>query len=113
MKIMMLKEFLQHNTGDNIVFSMVSDSGCFGPIMTRVEVTDSDFCFTCPASELNISTSDAYLDFFDGGFEASKYIEMDQSCVSRWGMHDEGQLFAVYSRKEIEAIISCLKTTLK
>jgi hypothetical protein len=94
-----------------VVFSKYSPH-IFGPLSIKAETVHNDFWYQ--QIEDAIKTEDGE-DFGDKLFNAQKYnniIDMDFDCLTRDGLFEDDQLFAIYDKGDVEKLIDRLKKAL-
>ena len=110
MKIVNLDAFLALPAGT--VFSKYEPC-VFGDLMIKgasIEGT-KDFFHQQIADAIEADGSDAFFAFLDEAEHGGRELAMDFDCQSRDGLFESKQLFAVWSRDDVLALIARLQLT--
>ena len=102
MKIVDRKTFIAMPPGT--VFSKYEPC-VFGDLLIKGDSLPNDFCYQQIADAIDCSGSGDYEDKLFLSQETGSSLEMDFDCQGRDGCFDEGQLFAVWERGDVKALI--------
>ena len=105
MKIVNLKEFINLPIGT--VFSKYHPI-CFDGLMIKNNsiLETMDFCYQNLIGNVKADNTDELYE----NCEKRTMIELDFDCIERDGLFKEEQLFAIYEKHDIDALITALKT---
>jgi hypothetical protein len=109
MKIINLKEFRKLPAG---TIFMKYEPCVFGHLMCKGETWEYDFLYENISYDFDAKDSGEWADKLFLCEEEGESITLDFNIGCRDGMFEEGQLFAVYEKKDIEGLITKLKSSL-
>ena len=110
MKIVDRKTFL--GMSENTVFSKYSPH-YFSELMIKGESWDEDFLYQKIVDAIESEDSYDFLNKIDNTAKDGSSLKMDFDCLSRDGLFDEGQLFAIWGKDDVLALIKRLKRCIK
>jgi hypothetical protein len=105
MKIINRKQFLALPEG--VLYAKFNPC-IFGDIAIKEESLSNDWYYQ-DLLELDVNDSGEWADTLFEGMEKGTSITMDFDCVSRDGLFDEEQLFAVFEKEDVISLIERLK----
>lgn len=85
----------------------------FEDLSIKGETMAFDFLVQPIADAIECNGSDKFVAKLDGAHITGASLAMDFDCQGRDGCFDDGQLFAVWERADVEALIARLQETLK
>ena len=95
---------------DGTIFMKYSPCN-FGELnIKHANVNDNDFYYQDLTQEIKSSGSDEWLDILFKCEDSGESFDLDLDCISRDGLFEVGQLFAVYELKDIHNLITKLHT---
>jgi hypothetical protein len=111
MKIVKLDEFLAMPAGT--LFAKYKPC-VFGDLCIKEESIPEyrDFIYQPIVDSLDANDSNQHFDMLDESLKTGKSIPMDFDCLNRDGFYDADQLYAVFERADVEALIERLKQAL-
>lgn len=84
----------------------------FDDLMIKGETWGNDFLYQQIIDAVKARDSGEFADILFKSAEDGSSFELDFDCQGRDGMFDADQLFAVWERKDVEALITRLQTVL-
>ena len=111
MKIINRKTFLALPAGT--VFSKY-ETGAFGPLTIKCSSDyGNDFLVQYIADAIKCTGSEDFVGRLDASEATGESMPMDFDCIGRDGCFEDWQLFAVWERADVEALIARLTKTLQ
>lgn len=110
MKIVNRKTFLF--MPENTVFTKYKPC-CFGNLMIKGESWKNDFLYQQIADAIDSTGSSDFFDKLDDAEKKKIELKMDFDSQERDGCFDEDQLFAVWKKEDVLALIERLKMCVK
>jgi hypothetical protein len=110
MKIVDRKTFLFLPSG--VVFAKFNPH-IFGELLIKGDtIGDNDFSFQSIVDAVDAKDSGEYGDILWSAVQNGDDVNFDFDCMGRDGQFDEDQLFSVWSKSDVEKLISRLQDTL-
>ena len=111
MKILTFKEFLE--TPKETVFSYYRPQVFDGLMIKCSDIADNDhdFLYDDIIGAIENDSSADYWDKCEAMSELKESMPMDFECTGREGLYDRDQLYAVYEKEDVVALIERLQRT--
>lgn len=109
MKIVNRVQFMAMPAG--VVFSKF-EPFIFGDLQIKGDTIGADFYGQDVASGIRWGDTNEFIDSLQAAVDTGGSLAMDLHCEVRDGLFDEDQLFAVWERPDVEALIARLAETL-
>jgi hypothetical protein len=81
----------------------------FGPLTIKGESWEHDFLTQEIADAVKCSDSGEFADFCEDAARTGRSLELDLNSLGRDGCFDKDQMFAVWERKDVEALVERLR----
>lgn len=105
MKIINKKEFLKLPA--NTVFSDYEPCN-FGPLMIKGDNVGNDYSEQQIADAIKCSDSGEFIDLLEKAGKEEISVDMDFDCEYRNGLFEDDGLYAIWEKKDIQALIERL-----
>ena len=109
MKIINRKEFLEMPKGT--VYSKFEPC-IFGDICIKEESLENDWFYQDIVDAIDVNDSGEFGEVLCRAEKTRESIPMDFYCISRDGLFDNDQLFSVWEKKDVVALIERLRHTI-